>query len=103
MPGHDPVPVACMLPAADLGGRLREWRSVTAGALRARTAVPDGARLEFRPDPQVARRLLDLVLAERSCCAWASWTLHSTAEATVVEVTAAGRAAEVRALLEVTP
>jgi hypothetical protein len=103
MPDLDPLPVACTLPAADLGGRQREWRSVTAGALRARTPVQDGVRLEFRPDPEVARHLLDLVAAERSCCAWASWTLHSTAEATVVEVTAAGRAAEVRALLEVTP
>jgi hypothetical protein len=45
-------------------------------------------RLEFAPDHAIAHALLDLVAAERGCCAWASWTLTSTLDATVLEAQA---------------
>jgi hypothetical protein len=91
MPQRDPtlvpVPVACTLAAGDRRRREDDWQAVTARALHARTAIPGGVRLHLRPDHDTTHALLDLVAAERDCCGWASWTLISTAAATVVEVT----------------
>ena len=83
-----PQPIACGLGAGDMDARERAWRAVGVAALRARTAIPNGVRLEFEPGRETAHALLDLVAAERDCCAWASWILVSAGEATVVEATA---------------
>jgi Tfp pilus assembly protein FimT len=96
--------IACRLPAVEWPDRVGAWQAVTSSTLRTKTAVPRGVRLTFGPDHQAAHRLLDLVAAERHCCAWASWRLMTTADATVVEVTADGHGAEtLQALFEVTP
>lgn len=81
------LPIACSLAGEDVIARQQTWRTVAA-ALRTRSATPTGLRLEFEPDPVTAHVLLDLVAAERDCCAWASWTMTSTADATVVEAAA---------------
>lgn len=80
------APIACSLD--DLSGREQEWSAVIAAALRTKVATQNGVRLNFAPTPDTAHALLDLVAAERQCCAWAEWTLTSTPAATVVEVTA---------------
>jgi hypothetical protein len=86
---------ACTLGADDLQRRRWDWKSVIDDALQARSAIPGGARMAFRPDHLTAHALLDLVAAERSCCGWASWALTSDAEGTVVTVTADGDGASV--------
>ena len=104
MPAEHAAAIACSLPAVELPDRMAAWQAITTSALRAKTVVPRGVRLTFGPDHQAAHRLLDLVAAERDCCAWASWRLMTTADATVVEVTTDGHGAEtLRTLFEVTP
>ncbi|HEX2274162.1 MAG TPA: hypothetical protein VHG90_09855 [Acidimicrobiales bacterium] len=98
----DPVAAACNLSEADLRRRGRDWRAVIDEALVEKHPVPGGARLTFRPRRSVVDDLVELVHAERACCGWASWTLTSTADAAVVDVTAEGeRAQTVRSLFGV--
>src|SRR5215467_13987724 len=85
---NDPS-IACTLGADDLTTRQQSWFAVMDAALRSKTATPTGVRLEFDPDPEAAHTLLDLVASERSCCAWASWSLTNTQHSTSVEVAAA--------------
>lgn len=82
----NPAPT-CSLAGADLTTRVDQWRALAAGSLVAREATPLGVRLAFRPEGQVVHHLVDLLDGERRCCAWAEWTLTSTAEAAVVEAT----------------
>ena len=79
---------ACNLTQSEWRRRGADWSAVVSEGLVARAAIPGGVRLTFRPDPAVAHDLLELVAAERSCCGWASWALLSTAESSVLEVTA---------------
>lgn len=96
--------LACNLTESEWRRRGADWSAVVSEGLLARTAIPGGVRLTFRPDPAVAHELLELVAAERSCCGWASWALLNTAESSVLEVTApAGGARTVRQLFGVTP
>jgi hypothetical protein len=62
-------------------------------ALVEKVRVAGGVRLSFRPDGSVVDDLVGLVHAERQCCGWASWTLTTTAEAAVLDVTAEGEGA----------
>ena len=98
----DPIAAACPLSEAALRRRGRHWRAVIDEALVEKAPVPGGVRLTFRPERSVVQDLVDLVDAERDCCGWASWTLTSTAEAAVVDVTARGEQAQtVRSLFGV--
>ena len=97
-------PIACSLDAAGGEERIREWAGVLGGALRVKVATARGVRLDFAPVPDATRALFVLVVAERECCAWASWTLTSTGEATVVDVTAGGGGRDVlHAMFDVRP
>jgi hypothetical protein len=96
--------IACSLSAAEMRDRRVDWQAITSRALRTKAAVPEGVRLVFRPDHQTAHQLLDLTAAERDCCAWAAWSLISTIDATVIEVTADGHGAStLQTMFEVTP
>ena len=88
----DPL-VACTLPAPELRRRGRDWQAVIDDALVEKVPVAGGVRLTFRPERSVVDDLVRLVHAERDCCGWASWTLTSTAEAAVLDVTAEGERA----------
>lgn len=104
MPDERTTAIACSLSAAELGDRKQLWRAVTAAALQTKAAAPGGVRLSFQPDHQTAHRLLDLIAAERNCCGWASWKVTTTAQATLVEVTAPGEGAVVlQSMFEVVP
>jgi MerR family transcriptional regulator, copper efflux regulator len=103
MTSHNP-PVACTLGGDGMKARAQMWRAVTAAALRTRSATSTGVRLEFDPDLETAHTLLDLVAAERDCCAWATWTLTSSAEAIVVAAQADQSAAPMlHAMFEARP
>jgi hypothetical protein len=95
------VEIACTLDAGKRSTRGDEWRAVAGTGER--SAISGGVRLQFRPEAATTHQLVDLVAGERDCCGWASWTLTSSADATVVEVTAPGDgAAALQALFEVT-
>jgi hypothetical protein len=98
----DDAPIACSLD--DVTTREKEWKAVIDRGLRAALATPAGVRLEFDPVLETSQTLLDLVASERECCGWATWTLTSTADATLVEATAGepGRFV-LHAMFEVTP
>jgi len=96
--------ISCQLTADDLSRQQLNWRTLADTALRARTATESGVRLEFDTEHDTAHALLDLVATERHCCGWASWSLTSTADATIVDVAApGGGAAAVRTMFEVAP
>lgn len=98
----DPIEIACRLTPVDLSAQQRGWRALAETSLRTRAATESGVRLEFDAEPATAHALLDLVRTERDCCAWASWTLTSTADATVVDIGARGAgSAALRAMFEV--
>lgn len=85
----DPL-AACTLTEPELRQRGRDWGAVIEDALVDKAPVTGGVRLTFRPRRSVVEDLVGLVHAERECCGWASWTLTSAADATVVDVTADG-------------
>ncbi len=98
----DPVAAACTLPEPELRRRGRDWKALIDDALVEKASVPGGVSLTFRPERSVLEDLVGLVHAERECCGWASWTLTSTAETTLLAVTAEGERAEaVRSLFGV--
>jgi hypothetical protein len=104
MSGEDAAAIACSLSAVELRDRTAAWRAISTSALRTKVALSHGVRLTFRPDHMTAHSLLDLIAAERDCCAWASWSLTTTNDATLVEATADGPgAATLQAMFEVTP
>ncbi len=104
MSAEDAAAIACSLPAAEFRDRTAAWQAIMRGALQSKATLPQGVRLSFRPDHQTAHRLLDLTAAERDCCAWATWNLTTSTDATVVEVTADGHGAEtLQTMFEVTP
>lgn len=87
---EDPQAAACTLSEPELRRRGRDWRTVIDEALVERAPVAGGVRLTFRPERAVVDDLVGLVHAERQCCGWASWTLTTTAEAAILDVTAEG-------------
>lgn len=97
------IEIACTLDTGERAARGGEWREVVTAGLEDRGCIPGGVRLRFRPDAATTHQLVDLVAGERDCCGWASWTLTSAADVTVVEVTAPGDGAgALQALFEVT-
>lgn len=94
-PTSEPAPIACSLSSASLRDRETEWATLAATSLRKKVPTTSGVRLEFEPDHDTTHQLLDLVIAERECCAWAAWDLTHTAAATTLNVTAEGEGARV--------
>ena len=64
----DPSPIACSLSTAALRQREEAWATLAATALRTKVTLPNGVRLEFSAEHEVAHQLLDVVMAERDCC-----------------------------------
>ncbi|HUZ76011.1 MAG TPA: hypothetical protein VMV93_00355 [Chloroflexota bacterium] len=81
-------PIACELPPEELKDREHRWRTLLTTSLIRKSAIDNGVRLELDGHLQTAHTALDLVSAERVCCAWASWTVLNEDGGTVVEVTA---------------
>ncbi|MGW4895821.1 heavy metal-responsive transcriptional regulator [Kitasatospora sp. NPDC004240] len=86
------APVTCSLDGAALGERTRQWRELVAGAER-REEIPDGLRLSFPADPDLAGRLATLAAAEQGCCAFLDFTLQLTPTALRLSVRAPRSAA----------
>ncbi|NGN70368.1 MerR family transcriptional regulator [Streptomyces sp. A7024] len=77
-------PVACSLTGHGQAERVAEWRSATAGAVRA--AIPDGLRLTLPADR--APTLASLATAEQQCCPFFDFRLHLDGESVHLEARA---------------
>lgn len=90
------VPLACSLTGAELAARGREVAGLFERATRVRE-LRDGYALEFAGGDEMAREVLDFVLAERACCPFFSFTLRSHAPHSVIwlEVRGRGEAKEI--------
>jgi hypothetical protein len=69
------IPLACTLTAAEMQARRQENAELLSRAIHAED-LPDGAVYTFPPTPELARAVLDFVLAERACCAFLTFTLR---------------------------
>jgi hypothetical protein len=68
------LPIACTLTDAELRDRDPKLTTLFDRATRVRE-LPDGYAFAFPPADAGVRDLLDLVLAERACCAFLSFDL----------------------------
>lgn len=88
---HDGAPpVACALTPADLAAQATRWRQLASLAMTGRTETGYGLRLTFRSKPGVADELRRLAAEENQCCPWATWTVETGAQQTVLDVASAG-------------
>jgi hypothetical protein len=83
-------PVACTLTPADLGAQAGRWQRLMARAMTERAETADGLRMSFRREPGTEEELRRLVGVESECCAWADWTVDTSAGNIMLEVSSAG-------------
>jgi hypothetical protein len=79
------VPIVCTLSADALPERLARLRRVVEGARVVRDTA-EGVLLEFVPAAQYAPELLDLALAERTCCSFLRFILELEPQPDVLRV-----------------
>jgi hypothetical protein len=84
------VPVACTLTPDDLAAQADRWQRLMARAMTERAETADGLRMSFRPGPGTEKELRRLVAVERECCAWADWTVQTSAGTLLLDVRSAG-------------
>jgi len=88
------VAIACTLPAAAVGDRETEWRSLLDNSLVDAERIPSGVRITVQPGAAAElNRLIDL---ERGCCAWMRFDF---AAPEAVAITADGEGADVLAAM----
>jgi MerR family transcriptional regulator, copper efflux regulator len=80
------LPLACSLDGPDLQQRRRRWRMLVEKGLVEQEATDRGVRQRYRAEPEVERELHELALAERDCCGFASWEVHSSGGFVELEV-----------------
>jgi hypothetical protein len=78
-----PTPITCTLTERELRARQQEVSPLFEHIVRVRE-LPDGYAFAFPPDASRAHDLLDLVLAERACCAFFTFELTFPAPHDVV-------------------
>lgn len=83
----EPV-IACSLTTKDeVAARVADWHSVLAAAT-GRHVIEDGVGLRFAPGPALAADLARLAALEVGCCAWLTFAVVVSPEATTLEVRA---------------
>lgn len=80
------ITLECTLSTDELLDRRAAWSDLAA-TLVDRAWTDKGFRLGFRREAGVPESLRALVVAERNCCGWASWTLTDEGDCSVLEVT----------------
>ena len=85
---HSELPVACTLGASDGPERMKRWQQLH--RITAPTTQLSSGQLEvrFQPGPEVLAELMDLVAAERVCCAFVNWAVLEDGGQPVLRVTA---------------
>jgi hypothetical protein len=84
------VPVACTLTPAELAAQAGRWQRLMARAMTERAETADGLRMSFRREPGTEDELRRLVAVESECCAWADWTVDTSAGSLMLEVRTTG-------------
>jgi hypothetical protein len=89
-------PHGCKLDHTEMAARLAAWREVSG---RAVSRVVEGTRITsvYPSDPDVVRRLRDLIAAEAECCDFLAFTVTEGPLETRVELDFPG---EARALID---
>jgi hypothetical protein len=83
--GWRSAPIACSLDGSAMVDRLEDWHRLLDMAISTE-AIPDGLRVGFPPDPDLAADLTRLAAAEQDCCTFFDFTLHLTPAAVVLSV-----------------
>ncbi|MDQ6748496.1 MAG: hypothetical protein M3010_10390 [Candidatus Dormibacteraeota bacterium] len=78
------VPVACTLDAAEMPGRLQEWRDLVSHVVD-RTAIPGGTRLQLDATTPLDQLAL-LVRAEQGCCSFFAFAITVDSSGVSLEV-----------------
>ena len=76
--------VACTLNGTDLKTESERWINLGQNFGIGRHQTEDGLRLTFTDHPAVAAELHALVSVENECCSWATWTVGSDGNGTLV-------------------
>ena len=84
------VEVCCALGASDLQEQARRWDTLRQHAEVRQVETPSGKRIHFAAGDGVADELDALVAVERTCCAWASWTVEREGDEVVLDVASSG-------------
>jgi hypothetical protein len=77
--------IACSLEPDAVGERIRDWDRVLTSAT-ARTAIPNGVRVAFDRDVDVAA-LAELAAAEQSCCSFFQFEIGIGSDGVTLQVT----------------
>ncbi|MDT0221641.1 heavy metal-responsive transcriptional regulator [Gordonia sp. AC31] len=84
--------IACSLGPDELGDRARQWHDLLDTATQRQVADADaltvGVRYTFPGGPEVVSALAELVALEQQCCPFYTFTLHTAASETSLEVRA---------------
>ncbi|MFG2248140.1 hypothetical protein [Spirillospora sp. NPDC048823] len=90
------APQACTLPTAERPLREAEFDALFGEAVtEVRPAGPGRVRLVLRSEPDVAGRAAELAVRETGCCSFFTFTLTAAGGALTLDVSVAGRHAEV--------
>jgi hypothetical protein len=89
------APDACSLPIADQPGRVEEWDSLFATAVRRVETVPGGVRFELDRSRADVAGVANLADRESQCCAFFTFGVTVAAEALSLSVDADREHAEV--------
>jgi hypothetical protein len=93
VPVPDATPISCSLGQGDLAERQRRWHALAGNAILDVAQTGHGLRMRFRAGPGIGAELRDLAALERDCCSFADWTVHSDADAHVMDVRGSSPAA----------
>ena len=83
-------PIACTLQPDAMAGRMEDWRVLLSSVVR-RSSLPDGVRLEFPRNVDVAE-IAGLATAEQGFCSFFSFSITLDAAGVVLDVRAPGDA-----------
>ena len=89
-------PAGCTLDASELVERIAEWREVSSQAI-SRSVEAEKITSRYPSDPELLKRLRQLIAAEAECCAFLRFTIQEGEHQTVVEL---AFPAEARPLIE---
>jgi hypothetical protein len=80
-------PIACTLNPSEMRERTKLVHRLFRDAVLDQTAIEGGIRTRFRDEPDVERRVRELVDAESRCCAFLTFALGRDGEGLWLDIT----------------
>jgi hypothetical protein len=90
-------PIACTLNPSEMRERAASVDRLLRDAMLGQTTIEGGIRTRFRDEPDVERRVRELVDAESRCCAFLAFAVGRDSESLWLEITGT---AEARPVIE---